>query len=108
MGRGTGTIFFFGGGGRAKMLICLVIDMPSDCQNLGGHRHIHPLETKSGGGGSRAPVYGVFYFTFVTKTVCAGGHKRFNLSSGNIKHGRMTATLVIGLIYNHFVSPLIS
>ena len=41
--------------------------MPSDCQILGGgHRYIHPIETKSGGGaiaplppppGSRAPAY---------------------------------------------------
>ena len=36
--------FFLGGGG-------INVDMPSDCQNLGGgHRHIHPLETKSWGG----------------------------------------------------------
>ena len=41
--RGAGTIFFLGGGGKH-------VDMPSDCQNLGGgHRHIHPLQTKSWG-----------------------------------------------------------
>ena len=36
--------FFLGAGGKN-------VDMPSDCQNLGGgHRHIHPLqETKSWG-----------------------------------------------------------
>ena len=39
--RGAGTIFFLGGGKH--------VDMPSDCQNLGGHRHIHPLQTKSWG-----------------------------------------------------------
>ena len=44
LSRGAETIFFGGGGN---------VDMPSDCQNLGGgHRHIHPLETISclGGG----------------------------------------------------------
>ena len=50
--RGVGTIFFLGG---AKMLICRVI-----AKFYGGHRHIHPIETKSWGGqlppGSRAPV----------------------------------------------------
>ena len=57
--------FFLGGGGKN-------VDMPSDCQNLGGggHRHIHPLETKSWGAiaplappppGSRAP--GMMPFT---------------------------------------------
>ena len=37
---GAGTIFFLGGKN---------VDMHSDCQNLGGggHRHIHPIETKS-------------------------------------------------------------
>ena len=32
--------------------------MPSDCQNLGGggHRHIHPLEPKSWGGGQLPPL----------------------------------------------------
>ena len=34
--------FFSWGGGKN-------IDMPSDCQNLGGHMHIHPIETKSWG-----------------------------------------------------------
>ena len=43
-GRGVGTIFFLGGGGKS-------VDLPSDCQILGGgHRHIHPIETKSWGG----------------------------------------------------------
>ena len=47
--------FFVGGGGKN-------VDMPSDCQNLGGHRHIHPIETKKLGGGncppgSRAPEH---------------------------------------------------
>ena len=33
------------------------VDMPSDSQNLGGgHRHIHPLETKGLGGGGIAPL----------------------------------------------------
>ena len=36
--------FFLGGGGGKN------VDMPSDCQNLGGHRHSHPIETKSWGG----------------------------------------------------------
>ena len=46
--RGAGTIFFLGGGKH--------VDMPSDCQNLGGgHRHIHPLQTKSWGGGQLPP-----------------------------------------------------
>ena len=39
--QGRGDDFFLGGGS---------VDMPSDCQNLGGHRHIHPIETKSWGG----------------------------------------------------------
>ena len=43
----AGTIFFLGGGGGGKN-----VDMPSDCQILGGYRHIHPIdnagiETKS-------------------------------------------------------------
>ena len=38
---GAGTILFRGGKNG---------DIPSDCQNLGGHRHIHPIETKSVGG----------------------------------------------------------
>ena len=54
--RGEGTIFFLGGKS---------VDMPSDCQILGGHRHIHPIETKSWGQlpplppppGSRAPGF---------------------------------------------------
>ena len=50
-GRGTGMIFFFGGGGGRKN-----VDMPSDCQNLGGgDRHIHPIETKSWGGNCPLP-----------------------------------------------------
>ena len=65
-GQGLGNDFFLGGGGKN-------VDMPSDCQNLGGHRHIHPLETKSWGGGncplappgSLAPVYGLVKETVV-------------------------------------------
>ena len=42
MGRGTGTIYSWGGGGGND-------DMPSDSQNLGGHRHISiPLRQKVG------------------------------------------------------------
>ena len=33
--RGAGTIFFLGGGGKH-------IDMPSDCQNLGGGAQAYP------------------------------------------------------------------
>ena len=48
--RGVGTIFFLGGGGGKS------VDMPSDCQIYGGgHRHIHPIETK-GWGGAIAPL----------------------------------------------------
>ena len=41
---------FFGRGSKN-------VDMPIDCQNLGGggHRHIHPIETKSWGGGNCPP-----------------------------------------------------
>ena len=40
--RGAGTVFFLWGGGKN-------VDMPSDCQNRGGHRHIHLIEKKVGG-----------------------------------------------------------
>ena len=46
--QGHGNDFFWGGDKN--------VDMPSDCQNLGGHRHIHPLETKSSGGGQLPPL----------------------------------------------------
>ena len=40
---GRGNNFFLGGGGGKN------VDMPTDCQNLGGGgtEHIHPIETKS-------------------------------------------------------------
>ena len=47
--QGCGNVVFFWGGGGKN------VDMPSDCQYLGGgggHRHIHPIETKSWGGGN--------------------------------------------------------
>ena len=58
---GAGTILFGGGGGGGKS-----VDMPSDCQILGGGTGISiPLRQKVGGAiaplapppGSRAPVY---------------------------------------------------